>query len=232
MICSPIRELPGPPGQPEGFSPAVPYLPTTTIDTMHLTRAALLPALAGQNLVPEQALQVQEADEAGWGGPGGERAGQRPGTVCGLPARATRLEPQLLIREGLRRQCRLLHPQLHVVVPLGAPRSYAATATHVRLPARTRQPPSRFPSRSISPVRVPWTRRKAQRERRRNSEGRTPAASSSEPSLAPTPSPEAGPGSLRAQAQPSETAGAARRAREPTPRPSAVWTIRKKQKQC
>ncbi|XP_075385801.1 homeobox protein DLX-1 isoform X2 [Tenrec ecaudatus] len=90
----------------------------------------------GQDLVPEQALQVQEADEAGRGGAGGECSGQRPGPVRSLPTRAARLEPQLLIRKGLRQQCGFLHPQLHVVVPLGAPRSYAATSAYVRWPAR------------------------------------------------------------------------------------------------
>lgn len=38
---------------------------------MDLNRVKSLSALAGQDLVPEQALQVQEADEAGWGGSGG-----------------------------------------------------------------------------------------------------------------------------------------------------------------
>lgn len=70
--------------------------------TMNLARVTVLSALAGQDLVPEQALQVQEADEAGRGGSGGQRAGQWPGPVCRLPASAAWLEPQLLIRKGLR----------------------------------------------------------------------------------------------------------------------------------
>lgn len=101
---------------------------------MDLARVTLPSALAGQDLVPEQALQVQEADEAGRGSSGGERASQRPGALCRLPAGAAWMEPQLLIRKGLRQQHGLLHPQLHVMVPLGAPRSYAATPAHVRLP--------------------------------------------------------------------------------------------------
>lgn len=99
-------------------------------------------------------------------------------------------------------------------------------------------PPTSFPfplarappaSRSIHPVRMPWTQRKAQRERRRNSEGksRTPVASL-EPREASTRDfpgatrPRRNPGldlevttdrGLGVQAQPPEPARAARRAR-------------------
>lgn len=51
--------------------PRPPYLPRTKVGTMDLDRVTLLSALAGQDLVPEQALQVQEADEAGRGSSGG-----------------------------------------------------------------------------------------------------------------------------------------------------------------
>lgn len=74
LLSSPSRELPVPERQQGGYFLAVPqppYLPTTIIGAMYLARVTLLSALAGQNLVPEQALQVQEADEAGWGGSGG-----------------------------------------------------------------------------------------------------------------------------------------------------------------
>lgn len=82
-------------------------------------------------------------------------------------------------------------------------------ATHRGTPRRTKKlcsnpnsckvahphPPASFPfplarappaSRTIHPIRVPWTWRKAQRERRRNSEGGTPAASSAEPRVVST----------------------------------------------
>lgn len=50
--------------------PGLPYLPRTKVGAVDLDRV-ILSALAGQDLVPEQALQVQEADEAGRGGSGG-----------------------------------------------------------------------------------------------------------------------------------------------------------------
>lgn len=84
-------------------------------------------------MVPEQTLQVQEADEARRGSSGGQRAGEWQGLVCRLPTSATRLESELLLREGLRQQRRLLRPQLHILVSFSAPRSYAAASTHVRL---------------------------------------------------------------------------------------------------
>lgn len=239
MLCSPSRELPGPVGQQGGYTLQLSHshlVPRTiTIGAMYLARVTLLSALAGKNLVPEQALQVQEADEAGWGGSGGERAGQRPGTVCRLPTRASRLEPQLLIREGLRRQRRLLHPQLHIVVPLGAPRSYAATPADVRLPTRTRQRPSCFPwlERLRPPGPSTPSACPGPGERPRGKEEgtvkaglpphppRSPAWSQPVTSPAPTPSPEPRPeprgeraeSGLGAQAQPPETAVATRRAR-------------------
>lgn len=51
--------------------PRLPYLPRTKVGAVDLDRVTLLSALAGQDLVPEQALQVQEADEAGRGCSGG-----------------------------------------------------------------------------------------------------------------------------------------------------------------
>lgn len=113
-------------------------------------------------MVPEQTLQVQEADEARRGSSGGQRAGEWQGLVCRLPTGATRLESELLLWEGLRQQRRLLRPQLHVLVSFSAPRSYAAASTHVRLSVRTHPPPSRLPWPGPSrlqvhpPFRVPW----------------------------------------------------------------------------
>lgn len=48
--------------------PRAPLSPRTKVGAVDLDRVILLSALAGQDLVPEQALQVQEADEAGRGG--------------------------------------------------------------------------------------------------------------------------------------------------------------------
>lgn len=121
---------------------------------------------AGQDMVPEQTLQVQEADEARRGSSGGQRAGEWQGLVCRLPTGATRLESELLLWEGLRQQRRLLRPQLHVLVSFSAPRSYAAASTHVRLSVRSHPPPSRLPWPGPSrlqvhpPFRVPWARRR------------------------------------------------------------------------
>ncbi|XP_075841023.1 homeobox protein DLX-1 isoform X2 [Microtus pennsylvanicus] len=120
----------------------------------------------GQDMVPEQTLQVQEADEARRGSSGGQRAGEWQGLVCRLPTGATRLESELLLWEGLRQQRRLLRPQLHVLVSFSAPRSYAAASTHVRLSVRTHPPPSHLPWPGPSrlqvhpPFRVPWARRR------------------------------------------------------------------------
>lgn len=97
----------------------------------------LSPDPAGQDMVPEQTLQVQEADEARRGSSGGQRAGEWQGLVCRFPTSTTRLESELLIREGLWQQRWLLRPQLHIVVSLSAPRSYAAASTDVRLSVRT-----------------------------------------------------------------------------------------------
>ncbi|XP_032301745.1 homeobox protein DLX-1 isoform X2 [Coturnix japonica] len=85
----------------------------------------------GEDLVPEQALQIQEADEAGRGGTGERSPEQRPGPVRRLSPGARRVEHLLRLREGVLGQRRHLHPQLHVVVPVGPPRSYAAAAAYV-----------------------------------------------------------------------------------------------------
>nr|XP_045003430.1 homeobox protein DLX-1 isoform X2 [Jaculus jaculus] len=95
----------------------------------------------GQDLVPEQALQVQETDEARRGGFGGQCACKRPGSVRQLPAGTAWLEPELLLRKGLRQQRGLLYPQLHLVVPFRTPRSYAAASAHVRLSVLAHPPP-------------------------------------------------------------------------------------------
>lgn len=196
---------------------------------MNLAQVTLLSALAGQDLVPEQALQVQEADEAGRGSSGGERAGQWPGAVWRLPAGAAWLEPQLLIRKGLRWQRGLLHPQLHVVVPLGAPRSYAATPTNVRLPTRSAcllpvslgPGPSRLPvhppnSCALDPKKGPEGK-KGTVKAGRQPPPQSPWLSGLVTSLAPTPLPEPDLGRAvtaergpAAQTWPRETAGAAR----------------------
>lgn len=71
--CSSSRPV-GHTGQQEASSlivPPPPYLPTTTKCTLDLARVTLLSALAGQDLVPEQTLQVQETDEAGRRSSGG-----------------------------------------------------------------------------------------------------------------------------------------------------------------
>lgn len=126
----------------------------------------LSPGLAGQDMVPEQTLQVQEADEARRGSSGGQRAGEWQGLVCRLPTGATRLESELLLWEGLRQQRRLLRPQLHLLVSFSAPRSYAAASTHVRLSVRTHPPPSRLPWPGPSrlqvhpPFLLPWAGRR------------------------------------------------------------------------
>ncbi|XP_019378472.1 PREDICTED: homeobox protein DLX-1 isoform X2 [Gavialis gangeticus] len=49
----------------------------------------------GEDLVPEQALQIQEADEAGRGGLGEQRPGQRQGSVGQLAPGAPGVEHQL-----------------------------------------------------------------------------------------------------------------------------------------
>lgn len=139
------------------------------------------------------------------------------------------------------------------MVPLGAPRSYAATPTHVRLPARTLPPPSRLPparappaSRSIHPVRKPWACRKAQGQRRRNSEGRTPATSLEPRAVwtgdflapTPTPSPPPRPTPRGDSRQRPPSAGTSSRDSQsskmsqldPIRRPSAVWDYQKKEK--
>lgn len=129
----------------------------------------LSPDPAGQDMVPEQTLQVQEADEARRGSSGGQRAGEWQGLVCRLPTGTTRLESEFLLWEGLRQQRWLLRPQLHVVVSLSAPRSYAAASTDVRLSVRTHPLPAHLPwpgpSRlQVHPlIRTPWAgRRRAQ----------------------------------------------------------------------
>lgn len=153
----------------------------------------LSPDPAGQDMVPEQTLQVQEADEARRGGSGGQRTGERQGLVCRLPTGTSRLEPELLIWEGLWQQRRLLRSQLYILVSLSAPRSYAAASTDVRLSVRTHPLPARLPWPGPSrlqvhpPFRMPWAGRRraqgrglggAQNKRKRNSEGRGLAASS------------------------------------------------------
>lgn len=131
----------------------------------------LSPDPAGQDMVPEQTLQVQEADEARRGSSGGQRAGERQSLVCRLPTGTTRLESELLIWEGLRQQRWLLCPQLHIMVSLSAPRSYAATSTDVRLSVRTHPLPARLPWPGPSrlqvhpPFRTPWARRRRAHER-------------------------------------------------------------------
>lgn len=140
-------------------------------------------------MVPEQTLQVQEADEARRGSSGGQRAGEWQGLVCRLPTRATRLESELLLWEGLRQQRRLLRSQLHIMVSFSAPRSYAAASTHVRLSVRTHPPPSRLPwprtlpplgsstlSRALGQEEKDPEVRKGKKKRKRNCEGRGFAA--------------------------------------------------------
>lgn len=133
----------------------------------------LSPDPAGQDMVPEQTLQVQEADEARRGSSGGQRAGERQSLVCRLPTGTTRLESKLLIWEGLRQQRWLLRPQLHVMVSLSAPRSYAATSTDVRLSIRTHPLPARLPWPGPSrlqvhpPFRTPWAKRRRAHGRER-----------------------------------------------------------------
>ncbi|XP_019336134.1 homeobox protein DLX-1 isoform X2 [Alligator mississippiensis] len=51
----------------------------------------------GEDLVPEQALQIQEADEAGRGGLGEQRPGQRQGSVGQLAPGAPGVEHQLVL---------------------------------------------------------------------------------------------------------------------------------------
>lgn len=122
--------------------------PFSSLDLGRLSGHSLVmlsPDPAGQDMVPEQTLQVQEADEARRGSSGGQRAGKRQGLVCRLPTGTTGLESELLIWEGLRQQRWLLRPQLHVMVSLSAPRSYAAASTNVRLSVRTHPLPTRLP---------------------------------------------------------------------------------------
>nr|XP_013816217.1 PREDICTED: homeobox protein DLX-1 isoform X2 [Apteryx mantelli mantelli] len=52
----------------------------------------------GEDLVPEQALQIQEADEAGRGGPGEQRPEQRQGALGQLAAGAPGVEHLLRLR--------------------------------------------------------------------------------------------------------------------------------------
>lgn len=153
----------------------------------------LSPDPAGQDMVPEQTLQVQEADEARRGSSGGQRAGEWQGLVCRLPTGTTRLESELLFWEGLWQQRWLLRPQLHIVVSLSTPRSYAAASTDVRLSVRTHPLPDRLPWPGPSrlqvhpPFRMPCSRRRraqgrgreeGKNKRKRNSEGRGLSASS------------------------------------------------------
>lgn len=86
---------------------------------------------AGENLVSEQTLQVQEADEAGWRHDGHQRFSHGPWTVERLPHGCARVD-LAHHREGSRGHHGLLHPQLHLVVPKRAPRVYATVAAHVR----------------------------------------------------------------------------------------------------
>lgn len=164
------------------LTPTGPFSPPhTRVGSVITVQSRCRPFFAGQDMVPEQTLQVQEADEARRGRPGGQRAGEWPGLVRGLPAGTARLESELLVWEELREQRRLLRPQLHVLVPFSAPRSYAAASAHVSLSVRHHPPPSRLsrpgPSRlQVSPpFRGPWAgSRRAQRwgvkrKRKRNS---------------------------------------------------------------
>lgn len=157
------QSLPSSPGlgRPSGHSPVT-----------------LSPDLAGQDMVPEQTLQVQEVDEARRGSSGGQLPGEWPSPVCRLPTSATRLESELLLWKELRQQCRLLCPQLHIMVSFSAPRSYAAASTHVRLSVRTHTPPSSLPwpgpsrFRVRPPFQVPWAGRRRTPEVRKGKKER------------------------------------------------------------
>ncbi|XP_074857413.1 homeobox protein DLX-1 isoform X2 [Carettochelys insculpta] len=85
----------------------------------------------GEDLVPEQALQIQEAHEAGRGRSGERRSGERPGALGRLAPGPARVEHHLGLGEELRGRPGHLHPQLHVVVPGRPPGSPAAAAADV-----------------------------------------------------------------------------------------------------
>ena len=76
--------------------------------------------VSGEDLVPKQAIQIQEADEARRRSDRRQRFGQWPRTIQRLTLRCTCLE-LAYHREDLRGDARALHPQLHVVVPHHAP---------------------------------------------------------------------------------------------------------------
>ncbi|XP_025056317.1 homeobox protein DLX-1 [Alligator sinensis] len=59
--------------------------------------AAIIARSLCEDLVPEQALQIQEADEAGRGGLGEQRPGQRQGSVGQLAPGAPGVEHQLVL---------------------------------------------------------------------------------------------------------------------------------------
>lgn len=64
-------------------------------------RGMLSPApfpFAGEDLVSEQALQIQEADEARRGRPGEQRLDQRQGSLGQLATRASGVEYHLRLR--------------------------------------------------------------------------------------------------------------------------------------
>lgn len=161
------------------------------------------------------------------------------------------MEPQLVFREGLGRQRRLLHPQLYVMVPLGAPRSYAATPAHVRL-ARTRPPPSHLPRLgplpppgTSTPFACPGSRGEGPRGKEertvkagRPSPPRSPAQSVRATSLVPTPLPDPRPrprGDSRERLLSAGIAAQNSRAQDKPAGPdrqlSAVWDYQEKNKE-
>lgn len=87
---------------------------------------------AGKDLVPEQTLQIQEADETRRQRlHRRRRSGHRPRIVERVPDGGARVELAEHRQDAGGGRGWSVHPQLHVVVPQHAPRVYATVATHV-----------------------------------------------------------------------------------------------------